>query len=208
MLDEIEAIDSYSSEVFRFVAWRQAAEVLAEMGLNTEDMESIRAALPGIVFGETPEDLLEDPFRRLNTGKTPQQSRFSDGLIRVFYSATEWQTSRDEALNWIYAKTTWSFAHYRLLCCIVTGRVKDLRMHIDRMPYLIADDGYPQCNQIAHAAINEQLHGLLTPSARRPTGTCVPVFRRDSLSRPNVGPDLFIFACDREMGTREVREIT
>ena len=34
MLDEIEAIDSYSSEVFRFVAWRQAAEVLAEMGLT------------------------------------------------------------------------------------------------------------------------------------------------------------------------------
>ncbi len=208
MLEDIDPVDSFSSEVYRFVSWRQTSEVLNEMGLSPTDVDAIRTALPAITLDDKPEEFLDEPFRRVNTAHQPQQTRFSDGSIHVFYSAMEWETSRDEVLSWLYSKTAFPHAHYRLLSCVVTGRIKDLRPHISRMPYLVADDGYEACNQIGRAAIADQLHALVTPSARRPTGTCIPVFMRDALGHPNIGASQYLFTCDRATNHRNVNEIT
>ena len=77
-------------------------------------------------------------------------------------------------------------AYYRRFSCNFQGNVKNLRSHLVAMPYLIQDEtiGYPHCNRIGAEAGSGRLDGLLTPSARKPDGTCLPIFNREALSNP------------------------
>lgn len=58
-------------------------------------------------------------------------------------------------------------------------------MHED-WPALTHDSDYGFCNDLGAEAVAARLDGLLTPSARRPNGTNLPVFRRRAVSNPVV----------------------
>lgn len=53
-------------------------------------------------------------------------------------------------------------------------------------PDLTHDSDYGFCNGLGAEAVAADLDGLLTPSARRPNGTNLPVFRRRAVSNPVV----------------------
>ena len=53
-------------------------------------------------------------------------------------------------------------------------------------PDLTHDSEYGFCNGLGAEAVATGLDGLLTPSARRPNGTNLPVFKRPAVSNPLV----------------------
>jgi hypothetical protein len=133
--------------------------------------------------------LLDKPFE-LKSQLAPKPLRFSDDTIPVFYSALEPETAEVETFAW-YAKyalrnASQRTAYYQRIACGFQGDVKDLRPHLQTLPCLIQDEaeGYPDCNRIGIEAFGEGIYGLLTPSARKLEGTCLPVFRREALSNP------------------------
>lgn len=155
------------------------------------------------------ESLLDKPFES-KSQLTPEPTRFSDGAIRVFYSALEPETAEAEVITG-YAKYALNnageerTAYYRRFACNFQGDVKDLRPHLAAMPCLIQDEiaGYPNCNRIGTEAVSEGLDGLLTPSARKHEGTCLPVFRREALSNPQ-SQDFVAFKFDPSSGKTSV----
>lgn len=58
----------------------------------------------------------------------------------------------------------------------------DLRLNQDRWPALVDSDDYEFCNKLGAEAVGLGLDAFLTPSARLPSGTNVPVFAREALS--------------------------
>ena len=151
------------------------------------------------------ETLLDKPFES-KPQLVPKQTRFSNGAIRIFYSALEPETVEAEVFAW-YAKYALNnagkerTAYYRRFTCDFQGDIKDLRPHLAAMPCLIQDEaaGYPDCNRIGTEAVSEGLDGLLTPSARKHEGTCLPVFRREALSNPQ-SQDFVAFKFDPSSG--------
>ena len=159
------------------------------MGIAPENTEEMLAFLRDRNKADSLESLLDKPFEP-KSQLASKPTRFSDGAIRVFYSALEPETAEAEvfayvnyALNNAVDERT---AYYRRFACNFQGNVKGLRPHLAAMPYLIQDEtiGYPHCNRIGAEAVSEGLDGLLTPSARKPEGTCLPVFNREALSNP------------------------
>jgi hypothetical protein len=65
------------------------------------------------------------------------------------------------------------------------GDVKDLRSHHVAMPFLTQrdNDALTKCNKIAAEAVASNIAGLLTPSAAKENGTCLPVFQREALKK-------------------------
>ena len=51
-------------------------------------------------------------------------------------------------------------------------------------PISLTKSDYGFCNGLGTEAVTADLDGLLTPSARRPNGTNLPVFRRRAVSNP------------------------
>ena len=55
-----------------------------------------------------------------------------------------------------------------------------------KWPRLTHDSDYRFCNGLGAEAVKSNLDGLLAPSARKDTGTNLPVFRRQAIERPVV----------------------
>ncbi len=134
------------------------------------------------------------------------QTRFSDGSIRVFYSALEQSTAEAEVYYWYVkplleggAKRT---VYLRCATCVFDGLVKDLRPKLSEWPFLIDDAGYPECNRIG-AEASQTVAGLLTWSARKHDGTNLPTFTQVALSNP-VLKEFRVFYFDPESGLRTI----
>ncbi len=74
--------------------------------------------------------------------------------------------------------------YFLRLACDFNGDVKDLREKQKEWPWLTHDSDYSKCHVVAHEAVEEGLDGLLAPSARRDSGTCLPVYKRTAISNP------------------------
>lgn len=97
-----------------------------------------------------------------------------------FYAALEHDTVMLEVRHHV-RKNGLAVAHYILFSCTVDGSVKDVRHLVEDHPELIDDTHHPKCHVIGRVVYDQSLDGLLAPSARRPEGTCVPIFRSDPL---------------------------
>ena len=180
----------FGSTTFRYASQEENKNVLQEMGVAPESTEEMLAFLRDRNKADSLESLLDKPFEP-KFQLAPKPTRFSDSTIRVFYSALESETAEAEASAG-YMKFALDnageerVAFYRRFACDFQGDIKDLRPYLAAMPYLVQDEaeGYPDCNRIGAEAVSEGLDGLLTPSARKPEGTCLPVFSRESLSNP------------------------
>lgn len=184
MLEGIAAI-RHESPALRFVNQARHVKVLTDMGLDVEQVTEMITLLRERAVRDDPSEIIEGPFAA-KPFLNPEQTRFSNGNLRVFYSGLEVETAEREITHW-YLKpllngVTPVRVFYRLAQCRFEGDVKDLRPKIGDWPFLIADDGYNQCNQIGAEAAGAGLAGLLSRSARRPEGTTLPVFAKHSLS--------------------------
>jgi len=187
-------IESIPTEHFEDVTYRylqedRTRETLREMELDTDGVHEMAAAA-GMLDSTAAHGLILDTAFVTRAGPPAKQSRFSDGTIRVFYSALEPQTAAQEAFEWnmnlvvsgapgpreaFFMLTAWQFA----------GEIKDLRPHRAVMLFLTQRDSAStaKCNEIGAEAATSNLDGLLSPSVAIKPGTCLPVFQRRALPR-------------------------
>lgn len=153
-------IEDIPKEFFRCITFRYAAqeeniEVLLEMGLQPETRGEMLAFLRDRHKEDSLKSLLDKPFEAKPQLIIPP-TRFSDGTIRVFYSALEVDTAEVEVRDW-YLRHAFGAArerrtvHYMSFSCDYAGHTKDLRPHVATLPCLIQDEesGYPDCHRIA-----------------------------------------------------------
>ena len=177
-------------------------------GMGVDDPTAMIEFVKAARRGDDPNGYLDRPFQ--SKPQFPYQTRFSDGIASVFYSAIELETSKAEVAYHAPVRIL-SAGHpvfYREVQANFTGETKDLRGELATLPYLIAnreDGGYDQCNKIASEARTEGLDALLTPSARRAGADCLPVFVRVTLSNPVAGQWL-MFSLDAATGAVQVTE--
>ncbi len=188
MIEDIPK-EFFLSTTFRYAAQEDNIKVLLEMGLESETGGEMLAFLRDRHKEDSLNSLLDKPFEAKPQLIIPQPTRFSDGTIGVFYSALEVDTAEVEVRDWYLrhafgATRERRTVHYMSFSCDYAGHTKDLRPHVATLSCLIQDEesGYSDCHRIAAEAVKDGLGGLLTASARKPGGTCLPVFRREALS--------------------------
>lgn len=177
---ELIPIENCARGVFRYESPTNYSKLLADRGL---DELSIEETLQLMMDGGMDESLeaVRDRFF-----SSPRKSRFSDGSFGIYYTALEVETAEAEIRYYCLKKARECFVpgkpanmHYCLVSCHFAGDTKDLRPHSSRFPNLTADD-HSECNRIGREAHDSGLAGVLTPSARHATGTCLPTFRREA----------------------------
>ncbi|MEK6681605.1 MAG: RES family NAD+ phosphorylase [Nitrospirota bacterium] len=189
MLEKLTA-QSLEKRVFRYSNQQGEVDFLQRMGLATEAVAEIVELLRERQENESLETLLDKPFMpKLQLEKQRIVSRYSDGSIRVFYSALERETAEVEVKHhmrkYLTQHTTKPRTVYFLrFACDFSGYSKDLREKYNEWPWLTHDTDLSMCHGIAREAVQEGLDGFLAPSARRNNGTCLPVFKRAAISNP------------------------
>ncbi|MYA87768.1 MAG: RES family NAD+ phosphorylase [Boseongicola sp. SB0662_bin_57] len=171
-----------------------ARTILLRRGARPEDLDDV---LP-IISAKTPstlEEVLDDAFRpRLDTNPPYREGRFGDGSFAVYYSALEEDTCKKEIAYHLREQAKDLVEDpdpraYRVIACRYDGITVNLlgkeSEHADLTSNTSA--GYPYCQSLAHEAVARGHDGFLTASARKPDGTCVPVFKRTALSEPRAG---------------------
>lgn len=197
------------TETFRFAIQKRYADHFRVQGFDDESVREILSLLASRSISDKPEELFDRPFRPTQLQKDKLPARFSDGSFPVFYSSLDPETAEAEARHSFrkYAgkPTTARTAYYSRFSCRFDGSVKDLRpMHAD-WPELTHDSDYGLCNDLGAEAVVAGLDGLLSPSARRHTGTNLPVFRRHAVSNPKIHA-LVVMTLDPSSGEVAVSE--
>ncbi len=195
-------------QAFRLVSDRNVERACAEYGLSAQETEEVFRFL-GPEYASHQDilnSLLASPFKPRHLLQIAP-TRFSDGSIRVSYSALEKETAEAEVISWTTRSATEGVTksvtlHYNFLAFRFAGEHKDLRGYIKDFPLLIASppSGYEFCNQIGAEAKAEGLDALLTLSARRELGNCLPVFALASLSQPQLEEEV-VLQYDPQLGT-------
>lgn len=170
-------------------------ERLLNRGISPESIPEIQGRLRTLDIVFEPAQLIEKLFKPSTNPKHPTpfpKTRFSDGDKAVFYSALEDETSIEEIR---YHQTrSGEFSdlektpkapprYFGLFETVFDGTMLDLfEIHAD-CPELTSEDksGYSTCCQFAEEARSRLINAFRTPSARRPSGTCTPIFDRHSL---------------------------
>ncbi len=188
---ELIATESLQTDVFRLASQLQDIDFLRTQGFDDENVNEMLDLLASHNATDNPEDLCDEVFRpKPQLEKAENRTRFSDGSFPVFYSSLEPETAEAE-IKFLFLKNVSEpnkprTAYYSRFSCHFDGTIKDLRpMHAD-WPKLTHDSDYGFCNGLGAEAVATDLDGLLTPSARRPNGTNLPVFRRQAISNPKV----------------------
>jgi len=185
MLEDIPSKDVTCSP-YRYQNSGDNLGTITDLGLSEENVEGILRFLDDHGQRDDPDSYLNRPFELKL--QYERKSRFSDGTFPVYYSALELETAQAEISY--QCRVLGRTVYYREVNCDFRGTVKDLQDYVQQFPFLIADaqqGGYDQSNEVAKEAINQGLDGLLTRSARRQNGTCLPVFRRSALSNSRPG---------------------
>lgn len=119
-------------------------------------------------------------------------SRYGDGRTQVWYGSLEEATALAETcwhqlqqLDAVEGVTT-PVTRYRAVYEVqARGLFLELRGKEIDHPELLADD-YAATQAIGQHAAGQGLPGILYPSARWPSGSCLAAFRTDPLSAPNL----------------------
>ena len=175
-------------QVYRMASFLSDTEFLRASELDPERINEVTDLLRETGNEASLNDLLDAPFRpkrRLEKAGFPV-TRYSDGSFAVFYGALEVETAlaevRHHFTNRFAGKPDGErVARYQCFVCDFTGSVKDLRPKRNAWPDLTHGSDYGLCNRLGAEAKQNQLQGLLAPSARC-EGTTHPVFERSALS--------------------------
>jgi hypothetical protein len=173
------------AKVYR-VTWpvRDVRPDLVRRGLDPESIEEVvqQAIVEDGDFPTTLDAAVDYSFTHSRDG------RYGDG---VFYSALEEDTAVEEVrfheqrrgrmAEDMRGRTRW------VITCTFDGSSADIRGQEAEHPELVSPDegGYPFCREVARQAVEAGIDSLHAPSARRPGGTCFPVFKRGTVKSPN-----------------------
>lgn len=195
----------FSDRTYRYQTDSDALPLLQEMDIDGNEKEELLALV--IKMGEISslEKVLDEACKPKNLLPV-NGGRFSDGAIGVCYTALETETAQEEVSSFqcriaLRGMTQPVRLYYQQVSIDFDGQIKDLRPKKEDWPFLVSNDesGYPDCRVLAREAMAEHLDGLLSPSSRRPLGTCLPVFSRPSLQNPSLD-GVFIFDYDPASG--------
>ena len=191
----LEGVDIFAADhqIYRFAILVDFESMLVEMGLDVKDVDEILEFLGergGVANGQQLLDAAFAPKPQLEARKIAA-TRFSDGSLRVFYSSLESETAELEVMHWYADAAIGSsrrVAYYNRFRCWFRGSAADLRPRAGNWPFLIDDgnEAYSHCQALAKEGIKLNIAGFFVPSARRTLGTNVPVFRRGTLSEPEI----------------------
>jgi RES domain len=192
MLEELRRLH-VDDRVYRFANLVDFSGMLRQMDFQAGEIEEILEFLGEARDRADARRLLDAPFapKPQLAARRITPTRFSDGSLRVFYSSLEPETAEIEVLHWYVGAALGSaprIAYYDRLICRFRGQVLDLRPKIGQWPFLTGDgeEAYASCQALGREAAALELSGLLAPSARRASGTNVPVFRRGAVSEPRI----------------------
>ena len=184
--NRLDAISTRQSkyQVFRLASIANHIEALNKLGLDAQSEREMRELLQITGYWQSPNELFQIPFRQRR--RRPWATRFSDGSFPVLYCSLEPDTAKAEVQYW-FSKFSGRPSHrrsgyYRQISCSFEGTTKDLRPKLAAWPDLIHPDDYTFCNRLGAEAIQLELDGLLTPSARRSDGTNLPIFRSQAIA--------------------------
>ena len=164
-----------SASVLRLAAIpsRRLETMLLDRRIKLDSLEEILELLSPGDLVTSPEDVLEHAFRPQSTHDihdTPfPRSRFSDGTLGIYYSATEERTCEDEIAFHLGSSGPEGVPrYYSLITCKYEGQTVDLRRADEDHPELVSKDesGYSYCQNLAKWAVEQGRDAFLTPSAR------------------------------------------
>lgn len=180
--NEIEAV------TYRYASQQRPRVFFDAEGYDEAEAAELLDLLKSDGLFDTLEELIEAPFRRKPQLDKLRLTRYSDGSFPVFYSALEVETAKAEITYWfrrfVGSPADPRTAFYSRFSCEFDGKVKDVRPKKTEWSDLTHDTDYTFCNGLAAEAKDESLDALLAPSARRSTGSNLPVFERKALSNP------------------------
>lgn len=118
-------------------------------------------------------------------------SRFSDGTgYGVWYSAEDEMTSIYEAAWWAYQLgkdnvhskgEVYTTDRMMYQCSLQSDQAVDLMSEKDFHHSLTNPDDYSFCHALGKQVVQYGMHLLRTPSARKKSGVCVPVFYAEAI---------------------------
>ncbi len=181
----------HAGPTWRLANARHDVEVALESGLSAAEAADVMEFLRDRINEGSLAAMLDRPFQKRAPPPYPyeQAGRFHDGSWPCLYTALEAETARAEVQY--HRKASFgrtdgqgSRLFYWLIRMDFSGLVFDLRGRESDWQHLVGPtvDSYPFCQQLAAVAIGRGAAGLITPSARRAAGTCLPVFQRESVS--------------------------
>ena len=178
ILEDLAVID-FQSAAFRFEADIDLSKSLETFQLEPQDISAFVAQFSTPAFSASAMVRITERFL---TAPKRNESRFTDGSFPVLYTALEIETAQAEVAYWFRKVNGIEFsaaAYYRKMRCNFDGAVVDLRPEAKANPYLVSigDEGYSSCRSVSLAALERDIEGLLTYSARKPGGTCLPIFK-------------------------------
>ena len=185
--NRLDAVPTRQSKyrVFRLASIADPAESLNKLGLDAQSDREMRELLQLTGYWQSPDELFLTPFRQRR--RRPWATRFSDGSFPVLYCSLEPDTATAEVQHWFFSKFSGRpsrrrSAYYQQISCSFEGATKDLRPKLAAWPDLIHPDDYTFCNRLGAEAVQLELDGLLTPSARRLHGVNLPIFRSQAIA--------------------------
>ncbi len=177
------AQSEYHSATYRFEADDDLTAALELLELEPHEIRAFASKFKLPVQAISANERVQSPFNR---PRHSSLTRFSDGSFSVLYTALEATTAQAEIAHWFLKLNVGPFpkaAYYRRMQCDFSGRLVDLRPELEANPYLVSSDeeGYPSCIAVTRQALSVNLDGFLTPSARMPKGTCLPVLKASAI---------------------------
>jgi hypothetical protein len=164
---------------------------LIARGVDPSNVGATADAIAALGIPMSAEDAYNYSFWPRTEGPSFPLGRFGDGTFAVCYSALERETCRDEVRHHCQEELAALQSglmpfprYYTLVSGDFRGTSLMLRGREDAYPDLGSPTtaGYPFCRAVARWSKGLGAQALHTTSARRPEGTCVPVFVRECLS--------------------------
>lgn len=186
LLDEIPTVRNHR-RIYRLANLLRDDQFLAELELDASGEQELRELLVAAGYKTSLEDLCDAPFRPKR--RLGMATRYSDGSHPVFYSSLDPETAKAEVAHWFREvfggrPQGQRSAYYQRFTCLFEGGEKDLRDKQSEWPELVHDSDYTFCNRIGAEAVRLELDGLVVPSARRESGSNLPVFKRPAIRDP------------------------
>jgi hypothetical protein len=164
---------------------------LIARGVDTSNVGATADAIMAVGIPMNAEDAFNYSFRPRTASPAFPIGRFGDGTFAVCYAALERGTCIEEVhhhrrqeLAALQSGRMPYSRYYTLVSSDFHGTSLMLRGREDAYPDLVSPTtaGYPFCQSVARWAKGSGAQAIHTTSARRPEGTCVPVFVRDCLT--------------------------
>lgn len=188
MLEALQPL-TFLMTAYRFATNRDVSITLSKMSLSRSQITDILLLLQSRNRAEILDRLLDEPFSSsIYYNRYRRRSRFSNGSYPVLYGSLEKKTSETEVLHWflngINRDSIYAVHYYHIFSFKYIGLAADLRPMHAEWPDLTHPDDYSFCNRLGAEAVVSGLEAFITPSARHPGGSCLPVFKRRAVSSP------------------------